>query len=338
MPLRAIRIAFLLTCALGGYAVSQVRPELVQNGFLGVVIGFGFGAILIGIDEMLKGFSLRAFSAASFGLVLGAIIAWTFDSSGLFVWVTEETTRWLVRLCLFVAFGYIGIVLATRGNKEDFTLIIPFVRFQSRDEPQALLLLDTSAIIDGRVADLIEANFLQGVIVVPKFVLQELQNIADSEDASRRARGRHGLEVLARLQHSPRNEVRIIETAVPEESTVDAKLVRLAQVVGARLVTTDYNLAKIAELQKVVCINMAELAISMKPVLLPGDTLKLRIMREGKDRGQGIGYTADGMMVVVSHAQPLIGQEVAVTVQSLLQTGAGVIAFADVKSEPPSAA
>ena len=335
MSLWIIRILFLLLCTLGGYAVSQVRPELVQNGARGCLIGFCFGGVLIALDEMLKGFSLRAFSAATFGLLLGTIAAWTFDHSGLFVYVDEEPTRWLIRLCLFLSFGYLGMILALRSNKEDFSLIIPFVRFKSQDEPEQLLLLDTSAIIDGRVADLIETNFLRGVIVVPKFVLNELQHIADSDNETRRARGRRGLEILGRLQRNPRSEVKILEGAVPEETTVDAKLVRLAQVLGARLFTNDYNLSKIAELQKVLCVNVAQLANAIKPVLLPGDMLRLRIVREGKEKGQGVAYMNDGTMVVVNQAQARLGQEVDAQVQSLHQTGAGVIVFAEIS--PPKA-
>src|SRR5689334_19059910 len=161
MSLWAIRVLFLTLCTLAGYAISQVRPELVGSGLPAMLIGFGFGALLVGIDEMLKGFSLRAFSAATFGLVLGSLIAWMVDRSGLFVYVDEEPTRWIIRLSLFLAFGYIGMVLAMRSNKEDFSLIIPYVRFASQSKPENLLLLDTSVIIDGRIAELIEANFLE---------------------------------------------------------------------------------------------------------------------------------------------------------------------------------
>src|SRR6478672_4312408 len=211
MSLWAIRILFLILCALGGYAVSQVRPELAATGSSELVVGFGFGALLIGIDELLKGFSLRAFSAATFGLLLGTLIAWTIDRSGLFVYVDEEPTRWLIRLSLFLAFGYIGMVLAMRSNKEDFSLIIPYVRFASQRKPENLLLLDTSVIIDGRVADLVASNFLEGIIVVPRFVLKELQQIADSSDPVRRARGRRGLETLSRIQRDKTHEVKIHE-------------------------------------------------------------------------------------------------------------------------------
>src|SRR6266403_6323470 len=212
MALWVIRILFLSMCTVGGFAVSQVRQEYViypYSALLGCVIGFGFGWLMIAIDEMLKGFSLRAFSATTFGLLLGTVVALLVDHSGLFEYVSEPTTRWLVRLGLFLSFGYIGIVLAMRSNKEDFSLIIPYVRFAPQNKPDNLLLLDTSVIIDGRIADLIEANFMEGIIVVPRFVLKELQVIADSADPIRRARGRRGLEMLNRIQRNTRNEVRV---------------------------------------------------------------------------------------------------------------------------------
>src|ERR1051325_9476378 len=212
MALWVIRILFLIMCTVAGYAISQVRPEFVvanYSALIGMVIGFGFGWVMIAIDEMLKGFSLRAFSATTFGLLLGSVVALLIDSSGLFEFKADETTRWLIRLCLFLSFGYIGIVLAMRSNKEDFSLIIPYVRFARQNQPDSLFLLDTSVIIDGRIADLIEANFLEGIIVVPRFVLRELQQIADSNDPIKRARGRRGLEMLNRIQRNTRNEVRI---------------------------------------------------------------------------------------------------------------------------------
>ena len=190
-------------------------------------------------------------------------------------------------------------------------------------------MLDTSAIIDGRVVDLIESNFLEGIVVVPRFVLKELQHIADSNDPVKRTRGRRGLDTLSRLQRNPRNEVKIHEADFPEEAEVDAKLVRLARMLEAKLFTTDYNLGKIAELQSVRCINIHQLAASLKTSLVPGETMRLRIVREGKDKGQGVGYLNDGTMVVVNRGHGLIGQEVEVQVVSSLQTGAGVIVFAD---------
>ncbi len=340
MALWVIRILFLCMCTVGGYAVSQVRQEYVGlplSALAGMGIGFGFGWLLIAIDEMLKGFSLRAFSATTFGLVLGTVVAVLVDHSGLFD-QADEKQRWLIRLCLFLGFGYIGIVLAMRSNKEDFSLIIPYVRFAPQSKPDNLLLLDTSAVIDGRIADLIEANFIEGLIIVPRFVLKELQTIADSHDAIKRARGRRGLEMLNRIQRNTKNEVKIHDGDFPDEKDVDAKLVRLARNLRAKLYTNDYNLGKIAELQGVNFVNLHDLAKSMRTVLLPGEVLSLRIVREGKEKGQGVAYLPDGTMVVVNQAQACVGQQVEAQVQALHQTGAGIIVFADLKTSTPAPA
>ena len=331
---RVIRVFFLGLCILGGYAISQVQPLLIKYGWLGALLGLAFGAVLIGIDEMLKGFSLRAFSSATFGLMLGSLIAWMIDRSGLFVYTEERPTRWLIRLCLFSGFSYIGMVLALRSNKEDFSLIIPYVRFTRQDAPPNFLLLDTSAIIDGRVAELVENRFLEGTIVVPRFVLKELQHIADSDDPIRRARGRRGLEVLSRIQKVPQIEFKLHEGDFGDEPAVDGKLVRLAKATGSKLYTTDFNLGKVAELQGVKYVNMMALGAAMKSVMLPGEVVQLRLVREGKDKGQAVGYLSDGTMVVVNHGAPLIGQQAEVQIQSTLQTGAGIIVFADVKKGP----
>ena len=337
MTLWVVRIFFLSLCTLAGFAVSQLHNALIAHWALGMVIGFGFGGLLIALDEMLKGFSLRAFSAATFGLILGSLIAWLIDASQLFEWALPDI-HWLIRISLFLGFGYIGIILAMRSNKEDFSLIIPYVRFASQNKPENPLVLDTSAIIDGRVADLIEANFLEGLIIVPRFVLRELQAIADSSDPIRRARGRRGLEMLKRIQHNTRIEVKIHEGDYPEETEVDAKLVHLTKNLRGKLFTTDFNLGKVAEIQSVALVNIAELATKMKPVILPGETLSLRLVREGKDKGQAVGYLSDGTMVVVNQAQSLIGQQAQIQVSSLVQTGAGVIVFAELKAAGGSSA
>ncbi len=332
MALWVIRILFLGLCTSGSYAISQVRPEWLGHPALFLMAGFGFGWLLIAIDEMLKGFSLRAFSATTFGLLLGTLVALLIDHSGLFGEANDPApVRLIVRMALFVGFGYIGMVLAMRSNKEDFSLIIPYIRFAPQNKPDNLLLLDTSVIVDGRIAYLIDANFLEGLIVVPRFVLKELQQIADSNDAIKRGRGRRGLEVLNRIQRNTRNEFKIHDGDFPEEKEVDSKLIHLARNLGAKLYTNDYNLGKIAELQKVDYVNLHDLAKSLRVILLPGEMLSLRIVREGKDKGQGVGYLSDGTMVVVNNAQNAIGQQVEVQVQSQLQTGAGVIVFADLK-------
>lgn len=330
MSFWVIRIFFMALCTVAGYAVSQYRPELIEGGSYGLLIGFGLGGVIVGIDHMLKGFSLRAFSAATFGLVLGTAVAWLIDRTDLFIYA-DEKTRWLIRLGLFLAFGYLGMVLAMRSNKEDFSLIIPYVRFKSQSRSENILVIDTSAVIDGRIADLIESKFLEGIFVIPRFVLKELQLISDSADGVKRARGRRGLEMINRLQKNQQNEIKIHEADFPEEPEVDAKLVRLTKTLGGKLYTTDYNLGKVAEIQSVPYVNITELAMALKPAIIPGEGLNLRLTREGKEKGQAVGYLPDGTMVVVNGATQKIGQQARVEVQNIVQTGAGVIIFADLK-------
>ena len=327
----ALRLLFLGLCMAGGLAVSQVRPELIERWHYGLMVGFGLGAVLIAIDEMVKGLSLRTFSAASFGLLIGSVIAWMVDRSELFRYA-DEKIHWVIRLALFLAFSYIGMILAMRSNKEDFTLIIPFVRFAPHGQQQNFLLLDTSVLIDGRIVELLENRLFEGVIVVPRFVLKELQTLADSADATKRARGRRGLDMAGRLQSNFHLELKIHEADIPEERDVDGKLVRLAKLTSARLFTNDFNLSKVAELQGVSRVNLNELAHYLKTIVHPGDEFPVKIVREGKDRGQGVGFLPDGTMIVVNQAQTFLNQQVEVLVSNVVQTGAGKMIFADLKA------
>ncbi|MEK7746981.1 MAG: PIN domain-containing protein, partial [Elusimicrobiota bacterium] len=196
-----------------------------------------------------------------------------------------------------------------------------------------LKVMDTSAIIDGRIVDICETKFLSGTLVVPRFVLQELHQLADSADSLKRARGRRGLDILARLQENVEIPVRIIDKDVAGPSEVDAKVVRLAKDLGAKVVTTDFNLNKIAAIEGVVCLNVNDLTTALKPVVLPGESMSLFIMKEGKEREQGVGYLDDGTMVVVEDGKRHIGKRVDLQVSSILQTSAGRMVFGKFRSE-----
>ena len=192
---------------------------------------------------------------------------------------------------------------------------------------QQFKILDTSVIIDGRIADIVETGFLDGVLVIPQFVLRELQLVADSADSMKRNRGRRGLDILQKIQKDPDLHVRIVEEDFPQVREVDMKLIELAKVYGCKIVTNDFNLNKVATLHGVDVLNINELANALKPVVLPGETMKVFILKEGKEFNQGVAYLDDGTMVVVDHAKKLISKTVEITVTSVLQTTAGKMIF-----------
>jgi uncharacterized protein YacL len=237
-----------------------------------------------------------------------------------------------VQIILTLIFCYLGMAIALRG-KDEFSLIIPYVKFERRDQDEQLVILDTSVIIDGRVADICQTKFISGRIVIPRFVLKELQQIADSQDTLKRTRGRRGLDILNKIQKASFIDVKIAEEDFPELTEVDAKLIKLAKVLGGKVLTNDYNLNKIAELQGVTVLNINDLANALKPVVLPGEVLQVRITKEGKEYNQGVAYLDDGTMVVVDNARYLIGQTMTVMVTSVLQTSAGRMIFAKIENE-----
>jgi len=231
------------------------------------------------------------------------------------------------QIILTLIFCYLGMIIAMRG-KDEFNLIIPYVKFVRQDKKEDIILLDTSVIIDGRVADILQTRFIEGRLVIPRFVLKELQQIADSQDSLKRNRGRRGLDILNKLQKTASFDVRIQEEDFPEIKEVDAKLVKLAKLLSAKIFTNDFNLNKIAELQGITVLNINELANALRPVVLPGEMMEIRISKEGKEHSQGVAYLDDGTMVVVDNSKHLIGQAAKVTVTSVLQTSAGRMIFA----------
>jgi uncharacterized protein YacL len=222
--------------------------------------------------------------------------------------------------------------MALRG-KDEFNLIIPYVRFKRQDAKDELLLLDTSAIIDGRFIDVCKTGFLGGRLVVPRFVLHELQRLADSEEDIKRQRGRRGMEILRNMQKDPLIDVRIHEDDLDGPEGVDLKLVRLSRQMDARICTTDFNLSRIAAIQGIETLNVNDLVNAVKPVVFNGEELEIRLMKEGKESNQAIGYLEDGTMVVVSDGRKALGQTVKVYVTSALQTQAGRMIFAKLERQ-----
>jgi len=238
----------------------------------------------------------------------------------------------ILSLVLMSVFGYGGLLLGLdRGKAISVASIFRLFRGQGSEEN--LKILDTSVIIDGRIADVCETGFLDGTFILPQFILQELQHIADSPDPMKRARGRRGLDILHKVQKMSRITVSIVDEDFPKIREVDAKLVALAKILNAKVITNDFNLNKVAELQGVSVLNINELANSLKPVVLPGEVMKVYILKEGKEYNQGVAYLDDGTMVVVENSRRFIGKNADVTVSSVLQTTAGRMIFSKLKED-----
>lgn len=333
MTLLSLRIFFLILCVLGSWSIGQLHETWGRHPVIAVLVGLAGGGAVIGIDLLLKGFSLRGLSAATFGLFIGFVISYFIGNSVLFQFINDEP-KLVAQIVMYVVFGYLGMVIALRG-KDEFNLVIPYVKFLREDKPDRLVLLDTNIIIDGRIQDVCAAGFLDAVFIVPRFVLRELQYIADAPDAAKNVRGKRGLEVLRAMQRNPSIEIKIHDNDVPEIKEVDGKLVHLARVLPAEIVTNDYNLARIAELQHVKVLNLHELAKALRPVIIPGEKLSVRLVKEGREADQAVAYLDDGTMIVVNRARRQLGQDVSVVIQTVLQTAAGRMAFAELLTTEP---
>nr|MBA3831810.1 twitching motility protein PilT [Chthoniobacterales bacterium] len=327
LTVNLLRVLFVTFCAAVG---SSVTAEAMDNPLRGLLIGLIFGLALVLVDRLLKGFSLRAFSSATLGLLLGLFFANLLLSSQVLRY-QSEFTQWAARLVVYCAFGYLGTMLAMRSNRDEFSLIIPYVRFARETTQHEPLVIDTNVIIDGRIADLCATGFLSRSLIVPRFVLGELQLLADSRDNIKRERGRRGLEILNQLQRGREIDLTIHDSADDAALGVDARLVRVAKVLQARLLTNDQPLCQVARLQQVPVLNLADLARALRPVVVAGDELDLNLVKEGRDPHQAVGYLPDGTMIVVNHGRPHIGRVASVVVSSALQTGGGRLIFAELK-------
>jgi len=334
MSLISIRIFFIFLGTIVGYYVGSLLGNFaVAYAVAGAGVGF-FGSLLVILLELkLKKLSVRNLSAAVFGLIFGFFMAWILTLVVRLIPMDEKIYS-AFNIIFILIFCYLGMIIAMRG-KDEFNLIIPYVRFSRQEQKDDIIILDTSVVIDGRVVDIIKTGFIEGRLVVPRFVLRELQQIADSHDALKRNRGRRGLDVLNQLQKSDNSDVMIHEEDFPDIKEVDGKIVRLAKLLGAKVFTNDFNLNKVAVFQGVNVLNINDLSNALKPVVLPGEEMSVRITREGKEYNQGVAYLDDGTMVVVDNARHLIGQTLSVTVTSVLQTSAGKMIFADKGGQRP---
>ncbi len=317
-----VRVIFSIACVAAGYHFHPFGlPNLAAAG-----LGLAFSVAVFLFEIRLQRASLRRLIGAAVGSILGILGAYLM---GLVLARTSipEGSRSFMDVGLLLVMTYIGLVVG--ANKGDMLNLAALGGLfgSERSTRRMPKVLDTSVIIDGRIADICEAHFLDGVMLIPQFVLRELQFVADSADSLKRQRGRRGLEVLQRIQKMPHLEVEIADDDFPNIADVDLKLIELAKRYDAKIVTNDYNLNKVASLQGIEILNVNQLANSLKPVVLPGETMRVFILREGKEYNQGVAYLDDGTMVVVDGARRMINKTIDITVTSVHQTTAGKMIF-----------
>ncbi|TVR47475.1 MAG: twitching motility protein PilT [Puniceicoccaceae bacterium] len=322
----ALRVFFLLLCGAGSWVLAVAVPDWFSHQGLAVLVGLGAGGLVILVDVLLKGFSLRGLTALTFGLAIGIVVAWLIGSSPLFEY-GDPQVMFLSRLVLFVVCTYLATVIALRG-KDEFNLVIPYVRFVPHEVETPLTVVDTSALIDGRVAKLCESRFFGTALILPTFVVDALRKMAESDDPVRQARGRRGLEVLNQLRQIQGLDLRIIESELTGNQRPEEKLLFLAQSMQARLLTTDYALAQQAEFQGIVWLNLNLLAKALHPDPVLGESFELELVKAGREAGQAIGYLSDGSMVVVENSRGKIGRRLMVEVTSILPSAGGRMVFA----------
>jgi uncharacterized protein YacL len=326
-----IRILLILACSISGCAIAYYsagpNSYLIPEAIGGFIIGLLIALLVIKVEQDIRKLSLKIIAGGVVGMIIGLLIALILGFGLNMVSKIRENQQvvpWIY-LLLTGILGYLGLVLGSKKVEE--------FHFQGTGSKisSEYRILDTSVIIDGRIADVCDSGFIEGELIVPRFVLNELQFVADSSDSMKRSRGRRGLDILNHMQKSTNINIEIVEQDFPKIKGVDGKLVALAKKMNAKLLTNDYNLNKVAELQGVRVLNINELANAMKPVVLPGEPMSVKIIREGKESGQGVGYLDDGTMIIVDNAQKLLNMNVEVVVTSVLQTTAGRMIFSELR-------
>lgn len=346
------RLVYLLVCEAAGVAIAlSTRGTLDISIVTGLLGGLGIAGFFIWIESLMKGFTLRGFSTASFGLGVGLFCAWLLTRveisnllelafrdklqdgkgvSAIQLDVLVNALRLTIDVTLFASLGFLGAVLALRSNRDDFAFIIPYVRFRQDSSSGQPIVLDPDAVMDGRVLGICRSGFLHGRLIVPRFVLDELQAMADSTSNSNRQRAQRGLESLEQMQTAADIQISIHDTAAPvEPETLNTRLIETARLLGARLMTVDENLAKVAKIQGLDVINIHDLDDALKPTVAVGEKIRIALVRTGKEEHQAVGYLPDGTMIVVNHAISKMGSTVEVVVVSTLQTASGTMVFAE---------
>jgi|CXWL01.1.fsa_nt_gi uncharacterized protein YacL len=321
------RAGVVLTCPAIVY-FGKISPNPV-----GIGIGLGVGLLIVAIELVVAELNLLTIVVGVMGAAVGIIIARLMDYMVFQIGNDELNKTWdKFALLRFFALGILGLVIAIRKFPELDDLDKDLLKMGKKRGAE-LKILDCNVIIDGRVAEVVETHFLSGTLVVPRFVLTELHRLADSEDPMKRARGRRGLDVLARLQEGVNVPVRILDKDIPDIAEIEGKVVKLAREMGAKIVTTDFNVNKVATLEGVTVLNVNDLSSALKTVVLPGELMSVFVMKDGKEREQGVGFLDDGTMVVVEDARRSVGKRVEATVTSIHQTSNGRMIFAKARPE-----
>ncbi len=321
------RAGILLACPAIVY-FGRISPDA-----RGLGIGLGVGGLIVLVEYLVAELNLMTIVFGVLGTAVGIIVARLVDYMVLQIGNESLYATWdRFALLRYFAFGALGLAISVRKFPELDDLDKDLLKMGKRRGAQ-IKILDAGAIIDGRVAEIVETRFLSGTVVVPRFVLSELNRMAESDDAAKRARGRRGLDIVARLQENGSTPVKILDKDVPEIREADGKIVRLARDMGAQIVTVDFNVNKMAALDAVVCLNVNDLSAALRQVVLPGEGMSVFVMKEGKEREQGIGYLDDGTMVVVDDGRRAIGRRVEAVVTSIHQTSNGRMVFAKARPE-----
>ncbi|HEX4007227.1 MAG TPA: PIN domain-containing protein [Acidobacteriaceae bacterium] len=329
MDLFALRFLFVLIFAIASWFFRPFGLPAWVDGLGGAIAA----ALFIFFEMRVRALSLRRLLGAVCGSLLGIAGAFLF-SLVLRNSLPEGHERSLLQLGVLLLMTYIGLVVgASKGDLLNLAALGGIFAGE-RGVRRSTKVVDTSAIIDGRIADIAQTGFLEGTLIVPEFVLRELQMVADSSDSSKRQRGRRGLDVLQEMRSNPQVTLQIAEEDYPQIREVDLKLIELARHLEAKIITNDFNLNKVAQVRGVPVLNINDLANSLRPVVLPGEKMRVLIMKEGKEFDQGVGYLDDGTMVVVDHARRLIGRSVEIAVTSVLQTASGKMIFGKVDDAP----